>query len=343
MIKNFLKEGFILKSKGYYKHAIEIFYKALELDNSSLELLLEIADCYYNIKNTERAISYIEKILEKNPMHIDSLKLLKKIFINQEAWGEAEQITKNIYCISNDIDDLVEIFVFLNKQGRYNEIFEYNIEKLNHKIFYEMSFAKLKLNDFENAENYINKAIGELQISKYFLLKGEILYKQNKEDECIPLLEKLNFDSEDYKELCFIGLIKQYLGEYKLAVNMFKKAIKLEPRKDDLYYNCASTYFKMGEFDFAKKYYNLAISLNPNNQNYHFALANLYYSEKNYKRAFEELNYDFFEANLLKALILYDTGYIALAKIKFEELLKEQPNNSIVNEYIKRIQEELKI
>ena len=28
MIKELLQEGFLLKSKGYYKHAIEAFYKA---------------------------------------------------------------------------------------------------------------------------------------------------------------------------------------------------------------------------------------------------------------------------------------------------------------------------
>ena len=99
----------------------------------------------------------------------------------------------------------------------------------------------------------------------------------------------------------------------------------------------------MGENLLAKKYYNLAISLNPDNQNYHFALANLYYSEKNYKRAFEELNYDFFEANLLKAIILYDTGYIALAKKQLEILAKEQPKNPIILNYISRVKEELKI
>ena len=49
---------------------------------------------------------------------------------------------------------------------------------------------------------------------------------------------------------------------------------------------------------------------------------NLYYSERNFKRAFEELNYDFFEANLLKSIILYDTGYVALAKKAF--LAREQ-------------------
>ena len=34
MIKEILQEGFILKEKGYYKHAIEAFYKALEVDNA---------------------------------------------------------------------------------------------------------------------------------------------------------------------------------------------------------------------------------------------------------------------------------------------------------------------
>ena len=79
MIKELLQEGFILKAKGYYKHAIEAFYKALELDNSSSELLLEIADAYYAINDEERALHYIEQILESSPTHIESLKLLKKI------------------------------------------------------------------------------------------------------------------------------------------------------------------------------------------------------------------------------------------------------------------------
>ena len=62
MIKDILKEAFILKEKGYYKYAIESFYKALELDNNSVELLLDIADCYYLMKDYERAVGYIEQI-----------------------------------------------------------------------------------------------------------------------------------------------------------------------------------------------------------------------------------------------------------------------------------------
>lgn len=94
MIKILLQEGFALKDRGHYKHAIEVFYKALEEDNTSTELLFEIADLYYRMQNEERALNYIEQILDRVPEHITALKLLEKIFIDRNALAEAEQTAK---------------------------------------------------------------------------------------------------------------------------------------------------------------------------------------------------------------------------------------------------------
>ena len=91
----------------------------------------------------------------------------------------------------------------------------------------------------------------------------------------------------------------------------------------------------------ARKYYNLAIAINPNNPNYHFALANLFYTQKHYKRALEELPSDLFEANLLKIIILYDTGYLALAKKELQNLFEQCPDNEILKEYSSRIDSDL--
>ena len=159
----------------------------------------------------------------------------------------------------------------------------------------------------------------------------------------IPFNVLFHDDENDSEIMNFIGLVKQYEQDLKTAIKYFLKAVKLDSANDEYYYNCASTYFKMGDVTLARKYYNLAISISPDNQNYHFALANLYYSEKHYKRALEELKYDFFEAKLLKSIILYDSGYLVLAKNELEALVKEQPNNPIVMEYKSRIEEELKI
>ncbi len=343
MIKDILQEGFILKSNGYYKHAIESFYKALELDNTSSELLLEIADCYRLMGNEERALSYIEQILDKTPTHIGSLKLLKDIFITNKAWAEAEQTAKNIYSISQEPDDLAEILELLNLQTRYEEVFEYQADIVSPSILYEKSYAKLFLNELEEAELYINQAIDKKQENKFLLLKAKILFKKNQLTECIEIINGIKIDTADSEMLNFIGLVRQAECEFKTALNCFLEAIRINPDRDDLYYNCASTYFKMGDIQQAKKYYNLAISLAPDNQNYHFALANLYYSEKHYRRAMEELDYDFFEAKLLKAIILFDSGYLALSKKEFDKLIKEQPENELVIKYRSQIEEGLKI
>lgn len=343
MIKKIIQEAFVLKQNGYYKHAIEAFYKALELDNTSLELFLEIAESYYLMNDDEHALNYIEQILEKNPTHIDSLKLLKKIFIKKQAWNQAEQTAKNIYCISKDAKDLVEIFEFLNKQNRGEEIFEYEIENYNHNIYYEMAFAKLQIRDFSKAEELVNKAL-ELEVNnKNLLLKGTILFKQNKEDDCYEIIEGFDKENLDAAQNNFIGLILQYKGEYKEAIKYFSNAIKQAPKVDEYCYNCASTYFKMGDKTQARNFYNLAINLDPENRNYHFALANLYYSEKQYRRAMEELDYDFFEANLLKSIILYETGYVALAKKSLEKISDERPDNLVIQEYMQKVEEALKI
>ena len=344
MIKQLVQEGFILKSKGYYKHAIEAFYKALECDNKSSELLLEIAESYYLIKDEERALSYIEQILDTDSKHIDSLKLLKRIFLDKKAWNEATKTAKNIYLISQNEKDLTEILKLLNTQKRYKEVLEYNCELVSVDILYEKAYASLFSNETESAENFINMALKlEPESSKLKLLKGKILFKQGREDDCAELVKEMNIDFENADMLNFVGLVEQQQGNYAKALEYFQNAITLNSEGDEYYYNCASTYFKKGDISFAKKYYNLAISINPQNPNYHLALANLYYSEKQYRRALEELDFDFYEANLLKALILFDSGYFALSKKGFDMLKEQRPNDFVVKDYLNKIEEKMKI
>ena len=101
MIKNLLQEGFALKNRGHYKHAIEVFYKALELDNTSSELLLEIADLYYKMQNEERALNYIEQILDKNPEHVEALKLF---FALKDKYKQEINVNNSAVIIVDDLN-----------------------------------------------------------------------------------------------------------------------------------------------------------------------------------------------------------------------------------------------
>lgn len=340
MIKDLLQEAFALKASGHYKHAIEIFYKALELDNSSSELLLEIADLYDKIGNKEKALSYIEQILDKDPTHIDALKFLKRVFERKEAWQEAEQTAKNIYCISHNSADLAEIFKLLIKQNKFDEIFEFKFNTNDKYVYLELARAYYYKKDFQKALEILTKIQPQMTNNQDFLLLlGQCYYYSNQKESCIEIIGQ--FEAKNAEQMNFLGLVETYLENYKEAVSYFNKAIKQNRLNSEYYYNVANVYFKQGELALAKRNYNLAISICPENQNYHFALANLYYSEKHYKKALEELEGNFFEARFLKAVILYETGYLALARKELSELALEFPNKEMVNEYMTRINSEL--
>ena len=340
MIKDLLQEAFALKESGHCKHAIEVFYKALELDNSSSELLLEIADLYDKIGNEEKALSYIEQILDKAPTHVDALKFLKRVFEKKEAWQEAEQTAKNIYCISHNPADLAEIFKLLIKQNKFDEIFEFKFKTEDKYVCLELARAYYYKKDFTKALEILTKIQPQMSDNQDFLLLlGQCCYYSNQKDRCIEIIGQ--FKAKNAEQMNFLGLVETYLENYKEAVSYFNNAIKQNRSNPEYYYNLANVYFKQGELALAKRNYNLAISICPENQNYHFALANLYYSEKHYKKALEELEDDFFEARFLKAIILYETGYLALARKELNELALEYPNREMVNEYMTRINSEL--
>lgn len=336
MIKDLLQEAFALKASGHYKHAIEVFYKALELDNTSSELLLEIADLYDKLGNEEKALNYIEQILNSEPTHVEALKFLKRVFEKKCAWLEAEQTAKNIYCVSHNPSDLAEIFKLLIKQNKFDEIFEFNQNSDDKNVCLEVARAYYYKKDFGHALELLEKFQTQMSENQdYLLLLGECYYYLNKKERCIDIIAK--FSAKNAEQLNFIGLLETYLENYKSAIRYFNDAIKQNRSNSEYYYNLANVYFKLGEFSLAKRNYNLAISIEPENKNYHFALANLYYSEKHYKKALEELQGNFFEARFLKAVILYETGYLALARRELNGLAEEFPEKSMVGEYKAKI------
>ena len=59
----YIKQAFELKEQKYYKPAIEMLYKALEVENDNIEILYQIGELYFLINNYTRALQYLEKVL----------------------------------------------------------------------------------------------------------------------------------------------------------------------------------------------------------------------------------------------------------------------------------------
>jgi tetratricopeptide (TPR) repeat protein len=73
-----------------------------------------------------------------------------------------------------------------------------------------------------------------------------------------------------------IGNNLDFLGESKKAVEVFRKAIKLAPDDQLLYYNLGITYARLNNIEDAKKNLKKAAFMNPNHASSHFVLAQLF-------------------------------------------------------------------
>lgn len=93
----YIKQAFELKDKKFYKPAIEMLYKALEIENDNIEILFQIGELYFLINNYARAIDYLEKVLAINPIHTEALKLSKIIKERQGNLDSALEISTKLF------------------------------------------------------------------------------------------------------------------------------------------------------------------------------------------------------------------------------------------------------
>ena len=85
----YIKQAFELKSQQCYKQAIEMLYKALEIENNNLEILFQLGELYFLLNNFARSQQYLEKVIAQNENHVEALKTLEKIYLLSNEFSKA--------------------------------------------------------------------------------------------------------------------------------------------------------------------------------------------------------------------------------------------------------------
>lgn len=326
-MKKMMIEAFEFKRKGYYKQAIELLYKALAKESENLEIISELGELYYLLKNFDRAKHYIKKALEIDEEHIHSLKLLRQIYSDENDVINAGKIANKIYVLTNTQDDL-EIFLnFLNKQGKYYQATGFKDFIQSNKVAYQVGYAFYKVQKLDDArevlENLLDKDCQSLLCKIYFETKQF--------DNAKIILEKLdNMDTNDKDVLNYMGLEKLDNFDLDNALTYFKKALEQDPQNDTYNFNIGQAYFLKGWLEEAKKYFLTAICLNPENPNYRYSLGYTLYRMGDYNNALVQLDNDLLESKVLAMLIKYQQGDLVTAKSNLEKLLQENPENDNV-------------
>ena len=153
----YIKQAFELKSQKCYKQAIEMLYKALEIENDNIEILFQLGELYFMLKNFSRSCHYLEKVLLKDSKHIEALRILEKIYFYNNDSDNAYKTAETIYNITKNTEDLLEFINILSKAKDIDKIekLEKQIE-LDDKICYGLAKAYYDNNKLEKAKKNFN-------------------------------------------------------------------------------------------------------------------------------------------------------------------------------------------
>ena len=124
-------------------------------------------------------------------------------------------------------------------------------------------------------------------------------------------------------------------GWFQEAISEFKKALDLDPRSAHAYDNLASLYSELGELKIALEYYLKAIEVDPDNPDTHHCLAGFLarygtdLSNQEYRQAID-LSSAFPEAHLCLAINLADAGQLESALSQLEIAIRLAPDDLLI-------------
>lgn len=354
---DFIKQSFELKNLKLYKEAIEMLYKALgcqDVGGGALEIISQIGDLYYMLKNYERAIDQYEKALEINKTHAHSLFQLCEIYFIQKKFDLALNLIKELCKNSSELENYIkyfEILYELKKFDEINELYETLDPKFreNSRILYILSLCK-----GDNKKELLEKIVDndqkgmvdapedsrENNLQAKFDL-AVINFNEGNFKDAKVLFEQITQRQTDPKAWFYLGLIENIDHNFSTAINNFSSAIKIEPTNPYYHFELAKSYIEIGWLREAQVCTQKSIELTPkhkseeNSEKYYF-LAHINWQNNNITNALinlEQINKNSplqTDAEIMKNVIRLQKGDLLYAKIELEKLYTQNSKNLIL-------------
>ncbi len=326
-VLEYIREAFSLRSQDLYKPAIEMLYKALAMDNDNVEILFQLGELYFLMKNNDRATKYLTQVLEQSPNHLESLKLLEKINIEDGYYSEALSFSENIFEAENNSENLKNLVKGYAKLNQIKNLKQYeNNELVTPEIIYEIANCYFNNNQSDKALELLNKypEDDDLQV-----LVGKIYFENNDLDRAKEIFEKFPSTSENAQVLNYKGLFALEEMNFIEAIKYFSKATSISKQNPIYFYNLGNAYFFNGWIKEAKQAYSKAIYIAPDNMDYRYSLSYLYYETTQFDNCKKETdailstNPNHAGARTLKALLLNRENEFGKAKEILEKNIKE--------------------
>ena len=232
-------------------------------------------------KDYEKALSYFEKAVEKNPKNADVWFNIGYCDAVLRQYTEAIGAYKQAIRIKpNDVDAHYNLGMIYDHLGRYTEAIE--------------EFKKAIRIKPDYADAHYNLGLVYGQLGRY--------------PEAIEEYKEVIRIKPDYVDAhCDLGMIYGFLGRHTEAIEEFKEAIRIKPDYADAHYGLGLVYGQLGRYPEAIEEYKEVIRIKPDGVNAHYNLGETYLMLGNTGAALDEYkilkNIDKESANKLFNLI----------------------------------------
>lgn len=261
----YIKQAFELKSQQCYKQAIEMLYKALELESDNIEILFQLGELYFLLNNFARSQQYLEKVLVQNENHVETLEILEKIYIYSNELSKAFSIAERIFNIQKNQKSILKLIEISSKRGDLNKVREFENSD-DDKILCEIAKAYYNNKKFDEAKikleqaNSINPDNEDVQV-----LLGKIYFDRSEFDKSRDIFNSFSKTTENPEILNYLGLFALEDLNFIEAIKFFSKASNIDKQNAKYNYNLGNAYFYNGWIDEAVKAYQKAICMEPDN------------------------------------------------------------------------------
>ena len=327
-----------------------------------------MVESFVNETNVEMARSMLESVKERC-LEVKNVKYsIDKIYC--QIVDNQELLNKNAGSIEITLDDS-KIFVYLNSFS-FHQDFESHIShmdgkisNINRKLGDEWKYTSintiqntlqrikgldLQINQIEKEMNrYLGQLFEMLSVQeKYFPKRSDTLVKrfvelieEGKIKDALKMAEK-----EDVKLLNILG-IKFAKKKDPLALEIFDKAIKLNPADAVSYYNRGNMHRTLNRRDIAIDDYTEAIRLNPSYANAYINRGNVYFNLKLYLEAVSDYTKSIEIDSVYAAHLNRGRAYLHLKQYSeaiddFQTSIKLDPGDHVARDNLKETFDSLK-
>ncbi|MFN7201107.1 MAG: tetratricopeptide repeat protein [Aphanizomenon sp.] len=274
-----------------YKQSIADSTQAIRLDSKDADYYLTRGSAYGHLKNYKQAIADLTQAIKIDPKKATYYGMRGGVYINLKDYKQA--IADFTQAIQLDPKDAI----YYSLRGSiYSELKDYKqaISDLTETIRRDPKNAPytmqgLRYSEFKDNKGLLSGYTGLM--SKAYATRGVTYYELKEYKLAIDdYTQAIKIDSQNAEYYAFRGGIYSFLKEYKQAIDDLTQAIKIDPKKATYYHLRGTTYLQLKDYKQAIADYTQAIQLDPKNATYYGGRGFAYSQLKDYNQAINDWN-----------------------------------------------------